>query len=214
MPSTRPIVGIKGRQRLTPLTRLSRIAAIGPATLTRALPCSRGASERAPTQTPGTLTRQNYHSREIPTIRETCQRCREHLTRRYVTPSAFLSHLVELSGRVTDHIRTVSALLRPLYRLPFPTVQPVGSWGLVPLCPVLLRIRNAGGRPWSDQRNRTGAPPSRAVAGRKTEGGRWHQWNDDQASPLKTFGINQSGIGSYNFHASSSGPATRLAGHY
>jgi hypothetical protein len=136
-------VRIKGRRRLTLLTRLSHVAAIGPVKLTRALPCSRGASERALTQTPGTLTRQNCHSREIPTIREACQRHREHLTRRYATPSAFLSHLVDLLDRTTNHTRIVSALLPPLYRPPFLTVQPVGSWGLVPPCPVLLRYRPA-----------------------------------------------------------------------
>jgi hypothetical protein len=43
-----------------------------------------------------------------------------------------------------------------------------------------------------------GLPPALR---RKTEGGRWHQWNDDQASPLETLGLNQSGIGPYNFLA-------------
>jgi hypothetical protein len=99
-------VGIKGRQRLIPLT-LSRIAAIGPATLTRALPCSRGASERALTQIPG--PRQNYHSRENPTIREPCQHYREHLTRRYVTPSAFLSHRGTVGPRDGSHPNSLRA---------------------------------------------------------------------------------------------------------
>jgi hypothetical protein len=139
-------VRIQGRQRRTPLTRLSHVAAIGPATLTRVSPCSRGASARALTQIPGTLTRQNCHSREIPTIPEPCQHYREHLTRRrYATPSAFLSHLVELLDRATNYNRIVSALLPPLYRLPFLTLRPVGLWGPVPPCPVLLRISHRRG---------------------------------------------------------------------
>jgi hypothetical protein len=66
-------VGIKGRQRLTPLPRLSRIAAIGPATLTRALPCSRGASQRAnpnaghaPAELP--FARKPYHPRTLSAL--------------------------------------------------------------------------------------------------------------------------------------------------
>ena len=66
-------MGIKGRQRLTPLPRLSRIAAIGPATLTRALPCSRGASQRAnpnaghaPAELP--FARKPYHPRTLSAL--------------------------------------------------------------------------------------------------------------------------------------------------
>jgi hypothetical protein len=46
----------------------------------------------------------------------------------------------ELLDRATDRTRMVSALLPPLYRLPFLTPRPVGSSEQAPPCPVLLRI--------------------------------------------------------------------------
>jgi hypothetical protein len=104
--------------------------------------------------------------------------------------------------RATDHTRIVSALLPSVVSPTVPdstTGRLVGTGAAVPRSTPNFVTPGTGRGAISG--NRTGARPSRAVSDRKTEGGRWHQWNEDQASPLDTCGLNQSGIGPYNFLA-------------